>query len=137
MDTITQEERTLGGLSHLGVIFGWIGLAFQVILLIVYMPKSKYVASHAKQALGLWVIWYLAKLAIGGLTGGVGVWAAMNPMRVMSGAFLGPLLFGVMAMLALGVGVLVLVILAMIKGFNGQSHRYPLVGDLIASIGGE
>ncbi|HWI66031.1 MAG TPA: DUF4870 domain-containing protein [Symbiobacteriaceae bacterium] len=134
---VSQEERTLGGLAHLGVIFGWVGLAFQVILLIVYMPKSKYVTSHVKQALGLWVIWYLARLAVGALLGGVGVTAAFNPAILFSGSFIGGMLLGALVMMALGIGVLVLVILAMVKGFGGQLHRYPIIGDLVASIAGE
>lgn len=137
MNAVTQEERTLGGLAHLGVLFGYIGVAFQVILLIIYLPKSKYVASHAKQALGLWVIWYLAKLAIGALTGGISMFAVLNPARIFTPGFFGTVLLGGMALLALGVGVLVLVILAMIKGFNGEPHRYPIIGDFVASIGGE
>jgi|GEM_PF-848238 len=132
--TATQEERTLGGLVHLGVLFGWFGLAFQIVLLVVYLPKSKYIAGHAKQALGLWAAWFLARLVIGAITGTAGAAIAINPVNLFSGGFIGTMLVGLLLFGALGIGVLVLVILAMVKGFGGEEHRYPIIGDLVASI---
>lgn len=134
MTATTQEERTLGGLVHLGVLFGWIGLAFQIVLLVVYLPKSKYVAGHVKQALGLWTTWFLVRLVVGAATGTAGAVFALNPARLLSAGFIGSVLIGMMIMSLLAVGVLVLVILAMIKGFNGEPHKYPIIGDLVDSI---
>ena len=133
----SQEERTLGGLAHLGVLFGWVGLAFEIILLVVFLPKSKYVASHAKQALGLTLVWYLIRLALGTITGGVGVWVALNPARLFTGGFIGSVLLAFLLMAVLGLTTLVLVIMAMVKGFSGQPYRYPIIGDLVVSLTGE
>lgn len=135
--SLSQEERTLGGLAHLGVLFGWVGLAFDIILLVVYLPKSRYVAKHAKQALGLWTVWFLARLALGFVSGGAGLWVALNPARFFTGDFLSTILFSVLGLLVLGIGVLVMVIQAMVKGFNGEEYRYPIIGDLVASVAGE
>ncbi|HYF91310.1 MAG TPA: DUF4870 domain-containing protein [Symbiobacteriaceae bacterium] len=135
--TVSQEERTLAGLVHLGVLFGWLGLAFQIIMLVVYLPKSKFVANHVKQALGVSVILYLIRFAFGTLVGGAGLWVAFNPVRLFTAGFIGPMLLAGLATAVLGLTVLVLVIMAMVKAFGGQPHRYPVIGDLIASLTGE
>lgn len=133
----TQEERTLSGLAHLAVLFGWLGLAFQIVVLVIYQPKSRYVAGHARQALGMWAAWMLVRFVLGFLTGTIGISIAFNPFGIFNGAILGSLLLGLLVRLGIFVAVLVAVIVAMIAGFGGRTYRYPLIGDLVASVTGE
>jgi uncharacterized Tic20 family protein len=134
---LSQEERTLAGLVHLGVLFGWLGLAFQAVVLAIYQPKSRYTASHAKQALGMWLVWFLVRLALGAITGTMGVAIAFNPFHLLNGAVLGSLLLGLLLRVALFICVLVFMIIGMAAGFGGKPYRYPLIGDLVAQIAGE
>lgn len=137
--TTTQEERIFGGLAHLGVLFSWYGLAFLIILLVIFQPRSRFIVSHAKQALGAWIIFFAIRL-IGGAVffGGATMAVAANPFAFanLGGAVMGVLLGG-LVIGAIGLTFLVFAIMALVKGINGQTHRYPLIGDLIASIAGE
>lgn len=137
--TTTQEERIFGGLAHLGVLFGWYGLAFLIVLLIIFQPRSRFIAAHVKQALGLWVAFFAVRLAAGALFfGGATMAVATNPFAMgnLGGAIAG-ILFGSLIIGAIGLVVLIFVIMALVKGINGQTYKYPLVGDLITRIAGE
>lgn len=123
----------LGGFAHIAVMFNLIGAAFLLILTMVYRPKSRYVYEHAAQALGLWVTAWAVKLVIGLATGTMGIAFALNPFMLGRGA-LGGLLLAGMLFLAIGIALLVLVIVAAVKGFQGQPHRYPVIGDFVASL---
>lgn len=137
--TTTQEERIFGGLSHLGVLFGWYGLAFLIVLLIIFQPRSRFIVSHVKQALGVWVAFFAVRLVAGALFfGGATMAVAANPFAMgnLGGAIAG-ILIGSLIVGAIGLMVLVFVIMALVKGINGQLHRYPLIGDLVVRIAGE
>ena len=131
----TSEEKILGGLTHLAIFFSWIGLIANVILYVVYRPKSQFVAGHVKQALGLQVSALVAGAVVGLLFGvgfagtlGLGSSAAM-------GAALGTAALGGLLALVVGIGALVLAIIAAIRGFQGQEYRHPVIGSWIAGLG--
>lgn len=127
-----SEEKTLAGLAHVAAIFGWVGVVANIVLFVLYREKSQYVTGHVKQGLGLSVIgvagsWLLGLLGAGGLTslfysGAFGAAVGMGLLLGLLGA-------------AFGITVLVLGILAAIKGFKGEEHRYPLFGEFVAKIG--
>lgn len=137
--TTTQEERIFGGLAHLGVLFGWYGLAFLIVLLVIFQSKSRFILSHVKQALGLWVPLFLVRLVAGVLFfGGATMAVAANPFAMgnvggaIAGILLGSLIVGGLWLVAL-----VFVIMALVKGINGQTYKYPIFGDLVTRIAGE
>jgi uncharacterized Tic20 family protein len=131
----TQEEKLLGGIAHIAVLFSWLGLALNAVLYLVYKPKSKFVTGHAKQALGLWGVWFLVKVVLGMVAGGSALAVMNNPFGRMGMAGLGVAAVGGLLTAALGIAVLVMVIQACIKGFNGQEYKYPIIGEMVAGIG--
>jgi uncharacterized Tic20 family protein len=131
----TSEEKTLGGLTHLAIFFGWLGLIANVVLYVIYRPKSQFVGGHVKQALGLQTLLLvihavLALLFGAGVVGGIGLGSTMGLGAAVGAAFLGGLIGLVVA-----VGAIILAIIAAIKGFQGQEHNHPIVGNWIAGLG--
>lgn len=138
----TQEEKVLSGLAHVAVFFSWIGLAYNLVIYFIYKEKSAYVASHAKQALGLmltfWILTFGATLIMlpFGLAAGFG--AAGIGSLGRTGAMMGLGFVGVLmglVVFAISIGALVLVIMAAIRGFKGEEYRYPVIGDFVAKLG--
>lgn len=128
----SQEEKILGGLTHVAAIFSWIGVIANIILFVVYREKSAFVAAHAKQGLGLSAIGLIGSWILGALgAGSVGL-LSMGSLGAAAGM---AMILGLVAMVW-GIGILVLAILAAIKGFKGEEHRYPLFGEMVAKIGG-
>jgi len=135
----TQEERIFGGLAHLGVLFNWIGLAFMVVLLVIFQPRSRFIASHVKQALGVWVGFFVLRLVVSTIfLGGATAAFAVNPFAYGNiGGALAGIPPGALFLGAIGLTALVFVIMALVKGINGQPYKYPIIGDLITRIAGE
>lgn len=127
----SQEEKVLAGLAHVALLFSYIGLVGQIVLLVLYREKSKFVFNHAKQALSLWVVswvvgWVITSVfgvsvGLGALTGGLG--------------FLGGALLGAVIALAWLVIWAVLMIRGAIKGFKGEEYKQPLVGEMVEKLG--
>jgi uncharacterized Tic20 family protein len=131
----TSEEKILGGLTHLAIFFSWVGLIVNIILYVVYRPKSQFVASHVKQALGLQVLLLVAGAILGllfggGILGGIGMGSGLGLGAAVGSAILGSLIW-----LVVMIAAIALSILAAIRGFQGQEHRHPVIGDWIASLG--
>lgn len=131
----TSEEQILGGLTHLAIFFSWLGLIANLILYFVYRPKSLFVAGHVKQALGLQALLLVIHVLLGllfgaGIVGGIGLGSGFG-----LGAAVGTALLGGLLGLVAAVAAIILAIIAAIKGFQGQEHRHPIVGDWIAVLG--
>lgn len=132
----SSEEKLLGGLTHVLVLFQWLGLVVNIVLFLVYKDKSGFVARHAKQALGLQIGALVAGMVLGTLAGGsvmglaFGFHGGAFPMAALAGF---GLLFGLLG-LTLFLSILVLAILGAIKGFQGQEWRYPLIGEWVESL---
>jgi len=129
---VTQEEKMLGGLAHVAVLFNLIGVAFLAVLTLAYRQKSRYVFEHAAQGLGLWLTGWALKLVIGAVFGTASFAMVFNPF--MWREALGGFFLAVLLLMAVGITILVLVIIAAVKGFSGQPHRYPIIGDFVASL---
>lgn len=121
----TSEERILGGLSHLAILFGWFGLVANVVLLLLYRAKSKFVAGHALQAIGLQVAVHLLTV----------LWAIYFAAAVTSGSE--PSVAGTALYIFIGLAALVLAVQGAVNGFQGATHRYPLFGSALAGLLGE
>lgn len=129
----TGVEKLLGGLAHIfvlplfTVLIGFLAPVVHLLLYFAYKTRSRFVVEHTKQAFGLWVSYWLVKLAISLViflaeAGGV-------PGSSLESAYF-VLLFGWMGVVG------VLSIWGAVRGFLGQEHRYPVIGNLAARIGG-
>lgn len=131
--TTNQEEKVLSGIAHVAVLFSWLGLVYNLVIYLVYKPKSGFVAGHAKQALGLSIIAILVRMVLGFAFAGAGFAMSWNPMSLSRGYAAGAL--GGLLMMAVSIAVLIFVILAAVKAFGGEEYRYPVIGSFIAGIG--
>lgn len=131
----TQEETLLSGFAHVAVLFGWLGVIGNLVLYLIYKPKSAFVAGHAKQALGLAIVWRVLGIVLGIFMGGLGAVLTRGPWSMMGPGVHGGLVIGSLVSFGIWVAFLVLVILAAIKGFGGKEHRYPIIGDAIDRLG--
>lgn len=124
----TIEGRIMGGLAHAAVLLSWIGPVAILGLYFAYRSRSRYVADHARQGLALSIfglalygtitlIYYLAETA-GGIPG-----HRLEPSYYA-------LWFGRNGLIVL------LAVWGAVRGFLGQEHRYPVIGNLAARIGG-
>lgn len=108
---VTQDEKLWGMLAHLLTLVGyviWVGAyVVPLVIYIVYKEKSKFVAFHALQSL----FFQLAALVAGIVLLIPSIFCLFLPI------------------FALAVGVLVYVILAAIKAYNGELFEYWLVGQ--------
>jgi uncharacterized Tic20 family protein len=127
----SQEEKILAGLSHVALLFSWIGLVGQVVLLVLYREKSRFVFGHAKQAIALWVVSYVVSLVINMV---FGVTAGLGSLAGGAGLLGGALVGGLIALAWLVIWV-VLLIRGAVMGFKGAEYRQPLIGDMVARIG--
>jgi uncharacterized protein len=139
MDNYSSEEKILAGLAHVAIlILGWIGLVAAVVLYFVYKPKSGFVAAHAKQAAGFGIVITVISLILGIFGGGMAVGLGMlggvsGSGGAIAGAIGTALIVGLIGMV-LGIGSLVLVIIAAIKGFTGKQYQYPVIGNMVNNI---
>jgi uncharacterized Tic20 family protein len=127
----SQEEKVLGGLSHVAAYFHWIGVVANVVLLVIYREKSKFVYDHAKQGLGLSVLNVVVSFVLG-LFGASGI--GLLSIGSMGAVFAAGMVW-ILVGFAWGIVLLVLVIMGAIKGFSGQEYQYPLFGEAVSKIG--
>lgn len=127
----TQEEKLLGGFAHVAVLFSWLGLIYNLVIYFLYKPKSEYVTGHAKQGLGLVAISLISSYVLGPIFG-----ASMYGSFMMGGlrGGFGLAVIGGLIMTAIGIAILVMVIMAAIKGFQGQEYKYPIIGEFMAKL---
>jgi uncharacterized membrane protein len=102
------SENAAGGLAYITII--------PAIVFLVAQPynRSSYIRFHAWQCIFMAVAWIVIDIAI------------MILGHLMS--FLGLLAFGLYPLVALA--MLILWIMVLIKAFNGERFKLPIVGDL-------
>ena len=102
------SENAAGGLAYITII--------PAIVFLVAEPynRSSYIRFHAWQCIFMAVAWIVIDIAI------------MILGHLMS--FLGLLAFGLYPLVALA--MLILWIMVLIKAFNGERFKLPIVGDL-------
>jgi uncharacterized membrane protein len=102
------SENAAGGLAYVTII--------PAIIFLVVEPynKSSYIRFHAWQCIFLAIAWIIVDVAIS-IFG-----------RLMS--FMSLLAFGLYPLVALA--MLILWIMVLIKAFNGERFKLPLIGDL-------
>jgi uncharacterized Tic20 family protein len=127
---VNSEEKALGGIAHLAVLFGIWGLIANIVLHFVYREKSQFVAHHTKQALGLTVVSWVVAMVLGIFLLGSGFRFVMMPTARLTGTLL-----SILVLAAWSIVVLVLVIIGAVNGFNGQDYTYPIFGKTVDSIG--
>lgn len=124
--SVSQEEKVLSGIGHVSLLFGWLALLYNLVVWFMYREKSKFVAGHVKQALGLWVLTTALQLVLTFLAAGSGFLMMRSPGALFGGFSLALVIWLVVA---------VMTIIAAIRGFSGQEYRHPVIGDMIARVG--
>ncbi|OHE80072.1 MAG: orotate phosphoribosyltransferase [Lysobacterales bacterium GWF1_69_6] len=114
MNEITQEQKTWGMISHLSSLVGFIIPLGNVLgPLVVWLIKKDtmpFVDDQAKEALNFNITVLIAAIVSGILT---------------------VILIGFLLLLVVGLGWLVLTVMAAIKANEGVSYRYPFTLRLI------
>jgi uncharacterized membrane protein len=102
------SENAAGGLAYITII--------PAIIFLIIEPynKSSYIRFHSWQCIFMAIAWIVADVVIGILG------------RIMS--FMGLLAFGLYPLVALA--MLILWIMVLIKAFNGERFKLPVIGDL-------
>lgn len=108
------SDNAAGGLAYITII--------PAIIFLVAEPynRSSYVRFHSWQCIFMAIAWIVIDVAIGILG------------HVMS--FMGLIAFGLYPLVALA--MLILWIMVLIKAFNGERFKLPIIGDLAAKQAG-
>jgi uncharacterized Tic20 family protein len=118
LDTISEDDRTMGMLIHLlAILTGFIGV---LILWLIKKDESRFIDYHGKEALNFMISLLIYSLGLMALTIVVGV------LTLGLGFFI---LFPVYFILI--IGSLVLEIMACLAAYRGEWHRYPFALRLI------
>lgn len=121
-----SEERTWAMLAHLSVLInlftGVLGPVVALIIYLIFLPRSKYVAYHAMQSfLFQLIMWY----GIGVMWGIVGILSA-----VVIGVILIPFACVLTPFLLIGMAIAPIYgIIGAVQTSQGQDFKYWLVGD--------
>lgn len=114
-ETSTNMDPNLAAL--LAYLFGWIGgLIFYLI-----ETKNKYVRFHALQSIFLSIAYIVVFV---GLSVVIGILAAVPGLGLLVG------LLGLLVNLVVGLGGFVLWIILMIKAYQGEKWKLPIIGDM-------
>jgi uncharacterized Tic20 family protein len=103
--TPTSDERTLAILSHVLTLFFW--LIPPLVIYLLKKDESPYVAAHAKESLNFQITISLVCIAL-----------------IIT-------IIGLLLLWVVGIGALILVIVATIKASENKMYRYPLTWRLI------
>jgi uncharacterized protein len=105
----TGNEKIWSMLSHLSALFG-VGLVLPLVVYLAMRNESDYVAANAREALNFHISVFLYVLAC-------------IPLMFI--------LIGVPLAIFIGLGSLVLAIIAAVKASDGRVYRYPLTLRLV------
>ncbi len=112
-DGVGQDDRTSGMLVHLlAILTGWIGV---LIIWLVKKDQSRFVDFHGREALNFMISFFLYAVGLMALAMVVGVLTLGLGMIVIFPVFI-----------ILGIGQLVLEIMACMAANRGEWYRYPL-----------
>ena len=107
---VKGNDKIWSMLSHLSMLFG-LGILLPLVVFLAMRKESEYVVANAKEALNFHISVYIYALCC-------------LPL-----AFL---LIGIPLMIIVGLGSLVLAIIAAIKAADGKCYRYPLTLRLVS-----
>ena len=120
-DGLTQDEKTSAMLVHLlGLLTGFIGV---LIMWLIKKDSSKFVDYHGREALNFMISVLIYSFVLGGISLVLGIVTMGIGMILV-----------VPLIMAFGIGVLVLEIMACVKANQGEWHRYPLTIRLIPNV---
>lgn len=103
------SDKIWSMLSHLSALLG-VGLVLPLVVYLAMRHESQYVAAHAREALNFHISVLIYSLCC-------------LPLVFI--------LIGIPLMLVIGLGSLVLAIIATVKASNGECYRYPLTLRLV------
>ncbi|HLS83998.1 MAG TPA: DUF4870 domain-containing protein [Arenimonas sp.] len=120
MSDVSQDNRTMGMLAHLSALITIGPLIFWLIS--KDSPEKSFVTNNAREALNFVITIWIAVIGMVVL----GIILAFIPVI---GWIIGILLW--LVWLVVGLGALVLVIMAAVKANGGEEYRYPFAIRLI------
>jgi uncharacterized protein len=103
------SDKIWSMLSHLSALLG-VGIVLPLVVYLAMRHESEYVAANAREALNFHISVLLYSLCC-------------IPLVLI--------VIGIPLLLVIGVGSLVLAIIATVKASNGESYRYPLTLRLV------
>lgn len=103
------NDKIWSVLSHLSAIIG-VGIILPLVVFLVMKDESEYVAANAKEALNFHISVFI-------------YWLCCIPLVFI--------IIGIPLMILIGVGALILAIVAAVKSAEGGVYRYPLTLRLI------
>lgn len=109
----TQDEKTMGLVAHIGTIAGnFFGVGFLVplILMLTKGKESSFIREHSVESLNFQITVFIAAL-VGVATSCIGI--------------------GILLLVVVGIGALVMSIIAGLKANEGVSYRYPVAIRLV------
>ncbi len=122
------EDKVLAGVTHLGILAGWVGLLITLAIYLFRRDQSNFVKRSAMQAMG----YQVCALIIMGIVG------VVFGSSLLLGVFAAKLVTTSIVSLALIKIVLVVVyalgIWGAIRSFLGENFKYPLIGDFIEHL---
>jgi len=122
---VKSEEKILAGLSHLGIIFGSVGILIALAVFFWQNGKSRFAANQAKQALGYQVVVRIIAFVGNGL-----FWGSAAGLDAALGFFFGGFWLWNLFLLLFNLYGLY----AALQALKGYAFRYPLIGDFIDNI---
>ncbi|MGI6648183.1 MAG: DUF4870 domain-containing protein [Bacillota bacterium] len=126
----TSEDRILAAVSHLGIFLNLLGIVLALIIYLLKQEQSKFIAHHAKQAVGFQLVVVIA----GAVAGFSGFGVALGSLFFGPG----PGVVGIVGVAVFFWLTIVLVaicaIVGAVRALMGKDFQYPLVGELIDRI---
>lgn len=128
----SSEEKILGGISHLGILFSWIGIIVALVIFVTQKDKSSFVGNHAKQALGyqiclLVLFSILSFFVAGGVMSSI-IMGGPGALSFISAAGT----FGIFSLLRLA--IIIYAVVAAFNAFTGKLFKYVLIGDFVDQV---
>ncbi|HZW84041.1 MAG TPA: DUF4870 domain-containing protein [Candidatus Deferrimicrobium sp.] len=120
-----SEDKVLAGVSHLGILVGWVGLIIALGIYLVKRDQSVFVKRSAKQALGFQVC-ALVIISILALLFGGGMLLGVFTAKLVTTGLLSLVFVKIVLVLLYTLGVW-----AAIRSFQGEHFKYPLIGEFI------
>ncbi len=131
----SSEEKLLAGVAHLGVLFQMVGLFVPLVILLLQRQTSRFVADHARQALGYQLVVVLVQVVLSFFLFGFFLGGFRMPMPGFTLLqFPGPARVAFFIFSAFLLAASIYGVVAAVAAFSGREFRYAFIGDLVARL---
>ncbi len=123
-----SEDKILAGISHLGIVTGWVGLVIALVIYLIRKDQSSFVKRCAKQAMGYQICTLVIMQVLILIFGGSVVLGIISSKLVTMSTL------GFLFVKTVNLGLCALGIWGAIKTFLGEYFRYPVIGGFIDQL---